>query len=118
MTAGKRSKIIIEFRTCLDCNGILRGQYLQLVLPGFRGAVAGEIELEGRNSESLPIATWDPLSGRLTLTAATRLASNKWFRVELPLAAGMTLPERGIDKHTGITISTDAANGPHQPYMM
>ena len=118
MTAGKRSKIIIEFRTCLGCNGILRGQYLQLVLPGFRGAVAGEIELEGRNSESLPIATWDPLSGRLTLTAATRLASNKWFRVELPLAAGMTLPERGIDKHTGITISTDAANGPHQPVLL
>ena len=121
MTAAKPSNILVELRMCIACKGILPGEVIELVLPEFTRApqlqdnpilpsmVTGEVG-------SISTVIWDEPATTLTFVAARLLSPGRIYRINVPLSAGIILPERGVSSETGIMVSTTSqSGGPAEP---
>jgi len=122
MTAGQPSTLTIQFRICISCGGVLPQENIKLLLPGFKRSPDlndEKIVPGGRDPESIQEITWDHASETLTLTAAVILANGKLYRVDVPISAGIRLPEIGLSAQTGVMVSTNAVNGgPFKPILV
>ena len=114
MTAAQPSNLTIQFQVCIACGGMLGGEKIRLILPGFtRPPILADdaIVPGGRDAQSFRDITWDQSAETLTLTIASILQQSRQYRVDVPLDAGIQLPVQGVSSQTNIMVSTNAVNG-------
>ena len=116
MTAEQPSDLILEFRICVNCGGMLPEEKITLILPGFSRPLDLDDEdiipeINVGEVGSIKEVIWDQKYETLTLTTAMVLPGDRPYRVIVPRSAGIRLPRTGVNDQTGIKVSTNAQRG-------
>jgi hypothetical protein len=99
MTSAQPSIISVAFTVCRKCGGIMAGDTIYVVLPGFSRPeylLYEAILPGGDNAASFGAITWDQASETLTLTVSETLRESREYQVDVPLEAGLRLPYKGV----------------------
>ena len=117
--------IEIDITICFSCGGVLPGEHVWVVLPGFSrqnmlnlsaAKYAKAILTEGAAADIFASATWNAEDRSLTFLCSSKARNGRNYVVSVPISGGLTSPVAGIRSDSQFMYYTDSINGgPRQP---